>query len=290
MTKGALESLENLTLQEILPMTNKKCWYDLGVNNTQLIISIRGDTWTDIIDQISNDGWIPTMEELTGEKWIPPSKFFPTQFGFGENNQFTVGRVRGWVICTVGFPPFETTSKPFACALKIIFDHLWQFGYNNEPDVSHEASASLIHPQLLTIEDIVFQSRDIRSGYGLGAEILSPLARWIAAYDKHGQTRYIHPEISQTMQDVALHMYKSEWLTKYPSDLRACHCEFSDYSGVYFHCEGDRCDLCHGGAHNSKPDPWPYTIGPHNCDSFRQQFVLFAGVAKLCEVARRDIH
>jgi len=273
-------------------MIDKKCWYDLGINATQLIISIRKDAWEDIVGKIAKYGWIPKMEELTQEKWNPPSESLPTTFGFGENNQFTAEQASGEVVCTADFPSAETSAQPFACTLKNIFNQLWLFGYDSEPNVSHEESASLVRPQLLTIEDIVFYPRKIRGDFGLSTVILSPLARWIAAYDKHGQTRYIHPEITETMQNIAVHIYGPGWFAEKfrQHALQECCCEFSDYSGVYFHCEGDRCDLGHGGAHNSCSDPWPYTIGPHNCDCFRQQFVLFAGVAKLCEVARQGIN
>ncbi|MBU1092489.1 hypothetical protein KJ836_02380 [Patescibacteria group bacterium] len=276
-------------------MFDKIAFYDLGVDNTALTIHMSPQTWEYCLNMLPNYKFIPTMEELTSRTWLAPESTLPNKFGFGENNLFeTIQKPdTGWVICKGQFPTNNDSDLTFACILKCLFAVLWLFGSQvaSDPDQDNQANN-----QLVIIEDIIFKSRSIQGDYGLSASILSPTAKWIVNYmnrklsleDTTTNRRIIHPEITETMQCIAQHS-NPERFTRHPSGLRECHCEFSDYSGVFFNSYGDRCDLGKGGAHNWSQAPRPYTIGPHNCDNFGQQFVLLAGVAKLCEVARREI-
>jgi len=269
--------------------------YDLGMEGTTLLIRTPNNTFSlfqEILFKRENK-WVPTMEELTGESFIAPEKTKPALFGLGPICQTTdLKQNPDWVEMRLDLHPESDALQRIACTIKVIINTLWFIGYNRRSNPDYVENTPNSQPQLLTIEDIVFNPRKIMGAFGISVYILSPLAKWIASLDKtkhDGWGHCTHPEITGTMQNVAKLVRGAEWFERFPYTLTECNCQFSDYSGVTFNCYGDACDLGHGGVHNSNPNPRPYVIGPHNCDNFEQQFVLLAGVAKLCEVARREI-
>ena len=260
-------------------------WYDLGIEETTLQIWVRNDVFEFFISKSTSNRLTPKMIELSGAELIAPTHPTEGMFGFGPLCKYQPSQRANWVLCEIALPNWDQPARSYVCTLALLLNCLEYWDISQKKDtltMPQNSSEPIPTPQLMTVS-IEWAGTDFRDAWGLWVAIGPTLAHWIAK-----QSAGQHKEISKAIKTVAWHMW-SERMRKHDWVLAKCRAEFSAYNGVWFGCDGDACELSHGGAQNSNPNPPPYTMGPHNVDSPQQQFSLLAGAAKLCQIARQDI-
>lgn len=137
-----------------------------------------------------------------------------------------------------------------------------------------ETDTSANFPQLLTVNTI---TREGMHGGSLDGKISIPLRKWLSYFDDHAEI----PEMLQAMKTAYNQM----------TGLRDYHqFGFQVYvkgGGFVADCPGDACGIY--------PSDWNmkegkgYKFSCHNVDTPMQQITLLAGLAVLCDKARKEI-
>lgn len=259
-------------------------WYDLGIKKTILQILVRNDAFEFFVSNCAKYQLIPKMVELSGTELIAPINSAEGVFGFGPICKYQPSKRADWVLCEIALPNYDQPARPHACTIALLLAEVeyWEISHRDELAKRQDPNDPVPTPQLM-LATIEWAGTDFRDSCGLWIAIGPALARWIAK-----QPAGEHKEMSQAIKTVAKHR-ASERERKSSLAFLRCKATFDAYNGVWFGCDGDACELSHGGAQNSNPNPHPYSLGPHNVDHFQQQFALLAGAAKLCQIARQEI-
>jgi hypothetical protein len=265
-------------------------WYDLGIKETTLQIWVRNDAFQFFVSRCSQYYFIDQMTKLSCVDLIPPTNYIQGVLGFGSLCNYQPDKMKvGWTLCEIALPAHNQHKlwRPCVCTLALLLNILNGFTSptKRSPDSSDiqlsSEEGSVLMPQLITV-DVIWNG-----GYndcGLTVSVSSALSKWIA-HQPEGE----HEEIGQAIKTVARHMRLGNEKEIDDPDIQKCRAEFDARNGASLSCNGDMSELCHGGVQSYKSDPGPYILGTHNVDNLQQELSLFAGAAKLCEVARRAI-
>ncbi len=263
-------------------------WYDIAINKTIIQLIIRSDAFQFFVENYTKYRLLSHMEEMSETLFISPNLEPNGEFGFGPICKYRPSEKEGWVLCEVQLPSYDesVSGRAQSCLFGLFSSLLFAFASQKKYWDCKKTDQIVQNPQLIQY-DIMWDGQGMND-YGLSVNVSPALARWIA---KQPEGR--NAEMGNTILEVTKHMsrYISEQAKKgeYFSAQSYCRTEFGAYFGVSLTTDGDACDLGSGGAQRSNPDPESYVLGPHNVDCFRQQFSLFAGVAKMCEIARAEI-
>lgn len=241
--------------------------YDLGIRDDGIIIKIHRTAVKYLLAQISKNS--PIIVDLR-ERLGLPEFIFPNSrlWGFG-NTISTDGENGDWITWKCELPTarnFGTKAFAISATLNVIFNLLRNC----------EITGDTNQTQLLAINS--WMTLNAPHGGFFSVILSSSLCEWISQ-----RGYYYKEEIDAAMVAAYKRM-------TYKKDRLACKNSIGvqfDGRHTMFFTEGNACSLNpEGGALNESGDK----LMPHNVDLILQQLVLFAGVAKLNQLAREDIN
>lgn len=156
-------------------------------------------------------------------------------------------------------------SASFSVFSSLAFSPAWGDGPEDPPDKA----------QLLTLQTI---TRPGAHGGSLGGMLSIPLVMWLSRFPANTAFRFV--EGAMKIAYWRMFGQKKYTMQEFRAWLR------DDFGGLLLDCPGDACGL-HPSDHFHSRSLRGYAFSCHNVDTAAQQLTLIAGLAALCDLARR---
>lgn len=188
--------------------------------------------------------------------------------GTGQNEEFggeciyCFGKGRGYYI---EWGEAHSISASFTA----LFSLLQYWGYKN---ISTSKLSQLMEVETVTISD--------SQGGALWGEISIPLKNWIKGAVGIEDEKNL-PEMLEAMITTYKKMFPNDFDREY--SFRACVRSNGAFTAI---CPGDACSIQPSDWHMESDKGYKFSY--HNVDSPMQQLTFLAGLAALCDMARKD--
>ncbi len=246
-----------------LHMQDAPAWYDLSPSNDGIIISVHPAEYDDLMTLLRTT----SAQDFVGDQKVGPF-ISPDERAWGFGSTIVTGALdeRGWRTINCEFPKPVRDEFPWerlytvSFTLQLVFDHLNAGG--NKTAESRRQCFSVA----------LFTGREAWGG-GIGAKLSPSTVRWLRSIDQP-----VIDRINADMARLGQRLFGPKFARKdeFQVWLRS--------DGIpIFNCPGDACDLSPTGDNY---DPG-CELSPHNTDTPMQQLTLLAGLAALCQEARK---
>jgi len=142
--------------------------------------------------------------------------------------------------------------------------------------------------QQIDLETCCVRNRANGYGHAIGGYVSSELLLWLCkqgvSLSDGSQYAPIPEEVTTAMQEA----YRAVTSTRMERWAKDCGGRINKDGRFILYCSGDACDVAIYPESFYPKDGYGARFSCHNLDSALQQVTLIAGLAKLCEMARKD--
>ncbi|MEK7504823.1 MAG: hypothetical protein AAB589_00865 [Patescibacteria group bacterium] len=258
-------------------------WYRLGFKSPDtLLVIIHNSAWEFVRAFEYERTFYPEMvKEFRFEDFIPPT-VSPWGFGrrtlWGPEAPIEVGPSRHpeWTLlkCALPVDRKDVSHQQFMAvraSLSLLFNFLRVFGF--------EGDTGWPKPQLMIIDGLQVECGF--HGGSLWATLTPSMMRYLNKQSDGGELGKVHRAIKTSFR----HMLRRRNVWKKDYYYRI---QYREPKWIHLDVPGDACGLDPDDRHDVSLDVG-YKLCPHNVDSSFQQLGLLVGLAKLCQLAVKDL-
>lgn len=272
-------------------------WYDFGISDTKLLIHvdnhIRNFLTKELMPETDTEYATKVCEKLEVEQYYSIEH---KRWGFGSCFRWISNAKPGWSTIEVSLVPNDFKKKHYQKLFNISAT-LWELFKTLDLHYGSE----LLCESKEHLEDQLLFIKNFSTGIGahscrFSADVSLKLCKWINNISSKVSSYPIgrisvKKSVNDSMDKVqviidTMALIDSKLTKTKKRECNSIKVKFSE-KFLFLFCGGNACGICPEDYYDNSLEVG-YELIPCNIDSLIQQFILLAGLAKICQLARED--